>query len=243
MADQAVGTSMFEPTKGSGFALSVSLVTAATMAGAVFAIFWMLLNFEPPTFLVDLPLLLSIPLGLPLVIGPLLVAGGVWGATIAGLVGRPPGAAARTGALSVAGMVALLEIPVHFSQALLAWVPAPVGTHVLFTLVFMVEVALVSGVASARLSKRLGMGGTPRQVGIGVGVGGALGFAGGSIVAAALGFVVGSPPGVNMVWALHVGNVGAGLAAGWQLGLRLAIDRLQAFPSTSAVQASRSTGS
>lgn len=225
MADQAVGTAKSEPTKGFGFSLSVSLVTAATMAGAVFFIFWMLLNFEPPNFLADLPLLLSIPLGLPLVIGPLLVAGALWGATVARLVGRPLSPAARTGALSVAGMVALLEIPVHLSQVFLAWVPAPVGTHIVFTLVFMVEVALVSGVASARLSRRIGIGGTPRQVGIRVGVGGALGFAGGSVLAAALGFLVGSPPSLNMVWALHVGNVCAGLVAGWELGLRLGTSR------------------
>lgn len=243
MAEQAVAADLSKPMRGLGFALSVSLITATAMAGAVFFIFWMLLNFEPPDFLVDLPLLLSIPLGLPLVIGPFFVAGAIWGGTIARLVGRPLGPAAWTGALSVAGMVALLEVPVHLSQVFLVWVPAPVGTHVLFTLVFMAEVALVSGVASARLSKRLGIGGTPRHVGIRVGFGGALGFAGGSVVAAALGFVVGAAPGHNMVWALHVGNVGAGLAAGYQLGRRLATDRLQAFASTSAVQASRSTGS
>jgi hypothetical protein len=213
---------MSEPPKGFGFALSVSLVTAATMAGAVFFIFWMLLNFEPPNFLMDLPILLSIPLGLPLVIGPLLAAGAVWGAATASLVGRHPGPAARTGALSVAGMVALLEIPVHLSQVFLAWVPAPVGTHALFTVVFMIEVALVSGVASARLSRRLGIGASPRRIGTRVGFAGALGFAGGSGVAVALGFVVGEPPALNMVWALHVGNIGAGLAAGWQLGLRFA---------------------
>lgn len=225
MTDYPVGVSMSEPTKGLGFALSVSLVTAATTAGAVFVIFWILLNFEPPEFLVDLPLLLSMPLGLPLIIGPLLVGGAIWGATVAHLVGRPPGPAARSGALSIAGMVALLEIPVHLSHALLTWVPVPLGTHALFTLVFMIEVALVSGVASARLCRRLGVGGSPRQIGTRVGVAGALGFAAGSVVAAALGFVVGAAPGLNMVWALHVGNIGGGLAAGWQLARRLEATR------------------
>lgn len=215
-----------------GLSLSVSLVTAVTMAGGVGLVFWMLLNFEPPEFLVDLPILVSIPLGLPLVLGPLLVAGTIWGGAVAHLIGRPVGPAARTGALSVTGMVAVLEIPVHLSQALPMpeWAPVPLGPHALFTVVFMVEVALVSGVASARLCHRLGTGDRPRRMGARVGAAGALGFAGGSIIAAALGFVVGEPPGTNMVWALHVGNVVAALAAGWLLGWQLERARARTGP-------------
>src|SRR5690606_9617746 len=73
------------------------------------------------------------------------------GAAVARLFGHPLGPAARTGALSVTGMVALLEIPVHLSQVLPmpGWLPVPLGNHVFFSLVFMTEVALVSGVASA----------------------------------------------------------------------------------------------
>ena len=210
------------PVQGFGFRLSVSLVTAVTMAGAVGLVFWILLNFEPPSFLVELPIFVSIPLGLPLVLGPLLAAGAIWGAAVAHLIGQSIGPAARTGALSVAGVVAILEIPVHLSQAvpLPGWVPVPLGIHAAFTLVFTIEVALVSGIASARLSERLGVTGRP-ALGVRVGIAGALGFVAGSIVAAALGFVVGEPPGMNMVWALHVGNSVAGLAAGSQLGRQL----------------------
>ena len=236
-----------EPTNGFLFPLSVSLVVAVTMAGAVGLIFWMLLNFETPNFLADLPILLSIPLGLPLILGPLLAAGAIWGAAVAHLVGQPLGPAARTGALSVAGMVALLEIPVHLSQALPipGWVPVPLGGHVLFTLVFMIEVALVSGVASARLSMRLGAGDWSRQIGTRVGVAGALGFVAGSVVAAALGFVVGEPPATNMVWALHVANTGAGLAAGWHLGRQLVNTRQRGatVTGTTGVQSTPSRSS
>lgn len=216
-----------EPTNGLLIPLSMALVVAVTMAGAVGLVFWILLNFDTPDFMADLPILLSIPLGLPLIVGPLLAAGATWGATVAHLLGQPLGPAARTGALSVAGMVALLEIPVHLSQALPipGWVPVPLGIHAFFTLVFMIEVALVAGVASARLSRRLGVGDRSRQVGTRVGIAGAIGFLAGSVVAAALGFVVGEPPGINMVWALHVANIGAGLAAGWHLGRQLVVAR------------------
>ena len=232
--DHRVGAVTAEPRSPVGLPAAVSLVTAVTMAGAVGLIFWILLEFETPGFLVDLPILLSIPLGLPIVLGPLLAAGAIWGAAVAHLVGRPIGPAARTGALSVTGVVALLEIPVHLSQALPMpeWIPVPLGPHAFFTVVFMIEVALVSGVASARLCHRLGTGHRPRQVGARVGIGGALGFVGGSLVAAALGFVVGDPPATNMVWALHLGNVAGALAAGWQLGRRLEDARTATVPLT-----------
>ncbi|HSJ35518.1 MAG TPA: hypothetical protein VLB85_10740 [Acidimicrobiia bacterium] len=205
-----------------GLPVSVAIATAVTMAGAVLVIFWLLLNFEPPGFLEALPIYLAIPAGLPLILGPLLVAGAMWGALIAHLFGRPLVPAARTGALSVTGMIALLELPVHLSQALAppGWLPRPLGIHFFFTLIFMFEVALVSGVSAARLCARLGVDGGPR-IGTRAGIAGALGFALGSVVAAAMGFVVGEPPGTNMVWALHVGNVFAGLSAGWQFGRQL----------------------
>ena len=46
-------------------------------------------------------------------------------------------------------MVVLLEVPVHMSQALPLPSWFPFGVHGAFTLVFMTEVALVSGVASS----------------------------------------------------------------------------------------------
>lgn len=220
-----------ESASRSGLVLTISLVTAATMAGAVFVIFWILLNFETPNFLADLPVLVAIPLGLPIVVGPLLAGGAIWGAAVAQVVGRPPGPAARTGALSVAGMVTLLEIPVHLSQALPVpgWIPVPFGIHAFFTLIFMIEVALVSGVASVRLCKRIDVGPGVEQIGTRVGTAAALGFLAGSLLAAALGFVVGEF-GANMVWALHMGNVGGGLAAGWQLGRQLSTARHAPWP-------------
>lgn len=221
--DHQVGGVTAEPRSRIGLPATVSLVTVVTMAGAVGLVFWTLLSLEPPDFLVELPILLSIPLGLPLILGPLLAAGAIWGAAVARLVGRPIGPAARSGALSVTGVVALLEIPVHLSQAvpMPEWIPVPLGPHAFFTVVFMIEVALVSGVASTRLCHRLGTGHRPRRVGVRVGTAGALGFVGGSLVAASLGFVVGDPPATNMVWALHLGNATGALAAGWQLGRRL----------------------
>lgn len=198
-----------------------AVVTAGTIAGAIFVTFWVLLNVGPPDFMAALPGYISIPLGMPLVAAPLLTGGAVWGALLAQLVGARPFPAARTGALAVTGMVVLLEVPVHLSQALALPAWFPFGTHGAFTLVFMVEVALVAGVASTRLARRLALPGEPRGIGRGVGVAGALGFGVGSLVAAASGFVVGEPPSSNMVWALQIGNVAAGLAAGWQLGRHL----------------------
>ena len=198
-----------------------ALITAATIAGAVFSLFLLLLNVEPPDFMAALPAYISIPLGMPLVAAPLLTGGAAWGALLARLVGARPLPAARTGALTVTGMVVLLEVPVHMSQALPLPAWFPFGAHGAFTLVFMTEVALVSGVASTRLARRLDLRGEPRRIGRQVGLFGALGFGVGSLVAVAWGFVVGEPPSTNMVWALQIGNVAAGLAAGWQLGRHL----------------------
>lgn len=198
-----------------------ALITSGTIAGAVFFLFWVLLNVDPPDVMAELPGFISIAIGLPLVAAPLLIGGAAWGALLAQLVGARPLPAALTGALSVTGMVILLEVPVHMSQALSLPGWFPFGIHGGFTLVFMTEVALVSGVASTRLARRLALPGSPRRIGRQVGLVGALGFGVGSLVAASLGFVVGEPPSTNMVWALQVSNVAAGLAAGWQLGRHL----------------------
>jgi len=204
-----------------------ALVTAGAMAGAVFLLFFMLLAQAPHDFMATLPGFISIPLGLPIVAGPLLAGGAVWGALLAQLVGAKPLPAARTGAFTITGMVVLLEVPVHMSQALPIGGWFPFGIHGAFTLVFMIEVALVSGVASTRLVRRLDLDGEPRRIGRQVGLAGAIGFGIGSLVAASLGLVVGQPASTtllwtsNMVWALHLGNVAAGLAAGWELGRHL----------------------
>lgn len=197
-----------------------ALITAGTIAGAVFSIFWFLLTVGPPQIMTELPIFISLPLGMPIILVPLLTGGAIWGALLARLVGAPARPAALTGALSVTGMVVLLEAPVHLSQALLLPGWFPFGVHGAFTLIFMVDIALVSGVASTRLARRLDLRGEPRRIGLRVGAFGALGFGVGSVVAAAMGLVVGQGS-AHMVWALQVGNVAAGLAAGWELGSHL----------------------
>jgi len=127
----------------------------------------------------------------------------------------------RTGALSVAGMVVLLEAPVHLSQALPLPSWFPLGFHGAFTLVFMVEIGVVTLVAGARLIKRIEVDADARHIARRAALAGAGGFFLGSLMALAAGFEVGAPPATNMVWALHLANVMAALAAGWTLGWNL----------------------
>ena len=108
---------------------------------------------------------------------PFLIGGGLWGYGMARPFGAPRWPAALTASFAVAGMVVLLEVPVHFSQAipLPSWMP--LGIHGAFTLVFMAEIGLVSGVASTRLIRRLDVGVNARHTGRQValaGAGGAL---------------------------------------------------------------------
>ena len=53
--------------------------------------------------------------------------------------------------------------------------------HGYFTIVFMVEVAVVAGVATWRLAKRLGAGNASSSVGVWTGAAAALGFLVGSL--------------------------------------------------------------
>ena len=167
----------------------------------------------------NLPVWLAVAIGVPTLALSFVVAGGVWGWGAATLSGHPRWPAAKTGALSVTGMFMLLEVPVHFSQALPVPNWMPFGVHGAFTVVFVSEIALVAGVASARLSKRLGVDRGHRPLGAKVGLVGAAGGAVGSVLALGLGFRVGAPSASNMVWALYVVVAVAGLTAGWAFGL------------------------
>ena len=201
--------------------ITVAIVTGLTIPGGVFVFFLLLTEIDVEGVMGDLPLWISMPIGLPALLAPMFIAGALWGGTIARLVGAPVAPAARTGGLSIMGMILVLEVPVHLSQALPLEELPLVGGHGAFTLIFMVEVAFTASVASSRLARRVGDARRHRRIGASVGLAAAAGFAVGSLAAVALGFRVGSAPPMNMVWALHVGNLGAGLAGGWVLGSHL----------------------
>jgi hypothetical protein len=198
-----------------------AVATAVPVVGATVVFFVIVGGFVVQDVMQDLPMVVAIPLGIPVLISPFLVAGGAWGWGMARLVNAPRWPAIRTGSLTLTGMILLLEFPVHMSQALPVPGWMPLGIHGAFTVVFMAEIALVAGVASARLSRRLGFAGSGRSLGVRVGGCGAAGFLAGSLLSLALGFRVGTWPPANMVWALFVAQGTAGLAAGWVLGRSL----------------------
>lgn len=193
-----------------------AVLTALTITGAVVLVFTVL-GSSMTLGLADLPLWLAIPLGVLVLSLAFVVGGGVWGWGMAALFDQPRWPAAKTGALAITGMFTLLEIPVHFTQALPVPDWMPLGIHGGFTLVFAIEIALVAGVAATRLAKRLGVD-QRRLLGTKVGLTGAAGTVIGSLLALGLGFKVGQPPPFTMVWALCVVVAVAGLTAGWAFG-------------------------
>jgi hypothetical protein len=163
-----------------------------------------------------------VALGIALVILPPFAGGALWGGGIARIFGSPVGPIAKTGALAFGGMILLTFAPVHLTQVWLDDLPdwMPWDIHGYFTLVFMVEVALVSSISAWRIAKRLGVRGAG-VVGAWTGGTAALGFLVGSILAVALGFSVRRYSGFAMVWALLTALPVSASAAGAALGLLL----------------------
>jgi hypothetical protein len=202
-------------------ATTALLLTAISIPGAVLVFLTGVGALIDGNVLDGLPVPLAIPTVLATVTVPFLVGAGLWGYGMARLFDAPRWPATRTAALAVTGMVLLLEAPVHLSQALPVPSWFPLGVHGAFTLVFMVEISLVAGVASTRLIRRLEVNANARHIGRKVATAGAGGFLVGSLLALAAGFEVGTPPAMNMVWGLHVANLIAASAAGWTLGWNL----------------------
>lgn len=195
-----------------------SLLAVVSIPGAVFMFFTGVGALVDGNVMNGLSTLLAVATVLAAMTIPFLLGGGLWGYGMARLFDTPRWPATRTAALTVTGMVVLLEAPVHFSQALPLPPTTPLVIHGAFTLVFMVEIALVSGVASTRLIRRLDSDADARHIGRKVALAGAGGFLLGSLLALAFGFEVGTQPGTNMVFALHIANLIAASAAGWTLG-------------------------
>jgi len=209
-------------TSGLRNAAISSMLTAACLTGAVIVVFILLANADVLTHaLPDVSLWVAIPVGVLLLSSAFLIGGGIWGWGTAHLFNHPRWPAARTGALSVTGMFMLLEVPVHFSQAIPVPDWMPLDTHGMFTVVFATEIGLVAGVASARLAKRLGVIHKRRQLAAKVGLAGVIGTVVGSMLALSCGFRVGQSPPFSMVWALYIVVAVAGLTSGWILGLKL----------------------
>ena len=203
-------------------AMVSGVAAAVSVAGAVMLLFAGVSAMTEGAVMEGFPVGLAVPSVILGVAMPFLAGGLLWGWVLAALFGGPRWRAARTGALSLTGMVLLLEAPVHMSQALPLSDWFPFGLHGAFTVIFALETYLVSRVVSGRMVRRLGFGGMSKTLGKQVGLVGAGGFVLGSLLAWGLGFEVGSWPPANMVWALHVANVVAAFSAGWYLGWRLA---------------------
>lgn len=163
-----------------------------------------------------------VALGMGLVILPPFAGGAVWGGGITRILGVPLGPVAKTGALAFGGMILLTFAPVHATQKWLGDLPLwmPWHVHGYFTLVFMVEVALVASVATWRIAEELGVR-DAGAVGAWTGCAAALGFLGGSALALALGFDVQPGSGLAMIWALLTAVPVSALAAGATLGFLL----------------------
>lgn len=161
--------------------------------------------------------------GVATVLLPPFVGGALWGWWIARLFGRPKRPAMRTGALAFGGMILLTAAPTDLTQLWLDSLPEwmPLDVHGYFTIVFMVEVAVVASVASWRLAKRLGASEKAWSVGVWTGIGAAAGFLLGSMAALAVGFRILPWVRLSMVWAFLVSLPFATTASGTMLGWRL----------------------
>lgn len=164
-----------------------------------------------------------VALGILVQVIPPFVGGAVWGGGLARVFGRPMRPAAKTGALAFGGMVLLTAAPTDLTQLWLDDLPGwmPLDVHGYFTIVFMVEVAVVACVASWRLAKRLGAGEQSLSVGVWTGAAAAVGFLIGSMVAIAIGFRIYPWVRLSMVWAFLTALPFSTLAAGAMLGIKL----------------------
>lgn len=164
-----------------------------------------------------------VTVSLLLVLLPPFVGGWVWGWGLARIFDRPTRSAAKTGALAFGGMMWLTAAPTDLTQLWLDDLPTwmPWDVHGYFTVVFMVEVAVVGGVAAWRLAKRLGSGRSSFSIGVWTGTAAALGFLIGSVVAAAVGFRIYPWVRLSMVWAFLTALPFSTLAAGATLGALL----------------------
>jgi hypothetical protein len=124
-------------------------------------------------------------------------------------------------------MILLTAAPTDLTQLWLDSLPGwmPLDVHGYFTIVFMVEVAVVASVATWRLAERLGVGEGAWSAGWWTGAGAAAGFFVGSIVALAVGFRIFPWMRLSMVWAfliaLPFSTAAAGAALGWRLNSNL----------------------
>lgn len=161
--------------------------------------------------------------GVTTVLLPPFVGGALWGWGTARLFGRATRPAMRTGSLAFGGMILLTAAPTDVTQLWLDSLPGwmPLGVHGYFTIVFMVEVAVVASVASWRLAKRLGVGESAWNVGVWTGAGASAGFLLGSIVAFSLDIRVLPWVHLSMVWAfliaLPFSTALSGAVLGWRL--------------------------
>lgn len=110
----------------------------------------------------------------------------------------------------------------------------PLDVHEYFTIVFMVEVALVACIATWRLAKRHGAGGSSFSVGVWAGASAAGGFLIGSFVAITLGFRIHSWLRLSMVWAFLTALPVSTLASDAMLGARLKSQLREHDPATGA---------
>lgn len=152
--------------------------------------------------------------------GPPFAGGAAWGAAVARIADLPIGPAARTGAMAFGGMVMLTAPLVDLTQLLAVPRWMPLRTHGVIVSVFTLDVGVVAGVATWRLTRRMGLGRRAAVIGLRTGWGAAAGFLLGSVLALAIGFRVPGPPGL-MVWAVASAAPVSTLVAGAVLGRSL----------------------
>lgn len=118
-------------------------------------------------------------------------------------------------------MVLAMGVPIDLTQLWLDDLPGwmPYRMHGYFTIVFMLGIGVIAGVASARLTRRLGIA-DYRRVGVWTGFWAGLGLLPGSV----LGYVAGFPiNGIrfNMVWSIVIAVLVSALIGGLAFGVLL----------------------
>lgn len=228
------------------FIAGLALLTALTLAGSIFGMFYLLLDVLAISTMHDLSVV-NLLLGLSALVLPFF-GGWLWGAGIALVARRPYKTLARGGMLSWGTGVLVAGVLLGLSQTPIFAVVGLIGfskhiVHYLFTLVFVPAVGLVTLLSTNKIVERLGLIDGAREAGRLAGLAAAGAFL---IVSLALLFgfgweVAGPYAGrrYSMISIMHVCNFAAALAAGSVLGWTLSKFRpgpgLEPAPSDSAL--------
>ena len=160
----------------------------------------------------------------------------LWGVGMARLARVPaPRRAALAGILGFVPITLLLIFGLQAAEPIVFRTNLPL--HRLFTVLFVPSAGLIAAMSSLALAWALGWGRTAPALALRVGLTAALAFLAVNLGMEALGWQVGGPGAAEratMLTVLNVSNLGAALAGGAILGLKLAQPQSSQSPSDNA---------